>query len=68
MNENYKKYQMGLKTSLHISYDTKEALDNVMIKMGKKLTYEKVVLELINSYLCNTIEVENIDNLFNDEI
>jgi hypothetical protein len=50
MNSHYEKYAKGNRTSLIISYDTKEKLDKVMIKIGKKISYEKTILELINYF------------------
>jgi hypothetical protein len=50
MNTHYEKYAKGNRTSLIISYETKEKLDNAMIKMGKKISYEKTILELISYF------------------
>lgn len=50
MNSHYEKYAKDKRTSLIISYETKEKLDNIMIKMGKKISYEKTILELIKYF------------------
>jgi hypothetical protein len=64
MNEHYEKYSKNKRTSLIINYDTKEKLNQVMIRLGKKLTYENIILKLIDNFVENEDKIKN--QLFNE--
>lgn len=63
MNENYEKYSKGKRANINVNLDTLKSLEDVMIRIGRKMSYEKIILDLIDQFWENENKIKN--QLFN---
>lgn len=65
MNEHYEKYSKGKRANINVNLDTLKSLESVMIRIGHKKSYEKVILHLIDQFWENEDKIKN--DLFNTD-
>ena len=65
MNENYEKYSKGKRANINVNLDTLKSLESVMIRIGHKKSYEKIILHLIDQFWENEDKIKN--ELFNTD-
>jgi hypothetical protein len=53
MNKIYDKYHKGKISHIHIKNETKLELEKIMIEFGEKLSYEGIIVKLIEFYKKN---------------
>lgn len=64
MNDHYEKYSKGKRANINVNLDTLKSLESVMIRIGHKKSYEKIILHLIDQFWENEDKIKN--NLFNE--
>ena len=65
MNEHYEKYSKGKRANINVNLDTLKSLESVMIRIGHKKSYEKIILHLIDQFWENEDKIKN--ELFNTD-
>ena len=65
MNDHYEKYSKGKRANINVNLDTLKSLESVMIRIGHKKSYEKIILHLIDQFWENEDKIKN--ELFNTD-